>query len=215
MRDGYLRRTLNMFLAVMLVAAYMMTMPVSAVLFEDISEHWAETYITQAAERSLIKGYNGRYRPDDSMTRAELVTVLWRAMGEPEPSAEAVFTDLTQDWYKKPVAWAQENNVVNGMGDGKFDPDGTVTREQLVVILHRMAGAPIGAEVMFTSIYDWQYPDSDQICAYAKQALYWAIYNEVYCGETMLGVGKTLAPKGAASRAQIAVMMIRYLDRNS
>lgn len=210
-----MRKKLNILLAVTLVAACMMSMSVSAVSFNDVNEHWAETYIAQAADRELIQGYNGLYRPDDPMTRAELVTVLWRAMGQPEPTAAADFTDLAQDWYKKPVAWAQESNVVNGVGNGKFDPNGHVTREQLVVILHRLAGTPVSGEVLLTSIYDWQYPDSGEISAYAKQALYWSIYNVIYCGEASLEVGKTLEPTEDATRGQIAVMMIRYLDRNN
>jgi hypothetical protein len=185
-----------------------------AVTFTDVSGHWAERYITQAADRGLIQGYDGKYSPDDPMTRSQLVTILWRACGSPEPKGAATFTDLTQDWYKKAVAWAEENQVVNGMGEGKFAPNGQVTREQLVTILHRLAGNPMGMELMFTGIYDQQYPDSARIGAWAKQALCWSIYNGIYCGENTVEIGGTLAPKANATRAQIAVMMVNYLNKN-
>lgn len=200
-------------MASVLLGACLLTVPALAADFTDVSGHWAESYITQAADRQLIQGYDGKYNPDDPMTRSQLVTILWRAVGSPEPKGAATFTDLTQDWYKKPVAWAQENGVMKGTATDKFSPEGLVTREQLVTVLHRLAGSPMDA-LLFTQFYEWQYPDSVQISDYAKQALYWSIYKEVYCGKSGLSVGKTLDPKEPASRGQIAVMIIRYLDRN-
>lgn len=180
--------------------------------FQDVTDHWAESYIWQAAEIGLVEGYEGLYRPNDTMTRAEFVTILWRAMGEPKPSKKASFTDLTQEWYLDAVAWAEENSVVNGMGDGLFAPTGSVTREQLVTILHRLAGNPMGMELMLSGVYDDQYSDSGQIGDWAKASLYWSIYEGIYCGENAEEIGSTLAPKSPANRAQIAVMMIRYLN---
>jgi len=180
--------------------------------FHDVSGNWAEDYIKQAAELGLIEGYQGLYRPNDTMTRAEFVTILWRAMGEPRPTKAAAFTDLTQNWYLDAVAWAEENAVVNGMGEGKFAPNGTVTREQMVTIFHRLAGKPVGAEVMFTGIYDAQYPDSGSVGSWAKSALYWSVYNGIYCGVDAEEIGSHLQPKSPATRAQIAVMIVRYLD---
>lgn len=183
------------------------------VVFTDVSGHWAESYIEEAAQRQLAKGYNGLYRPDDSMTRAEMVTMLWRAMGEPKPTKAASFTDLTQDWYKDAVAWAEEQKVVNGIGNGKFGPDGNVTREQLAAILHRLAGGASGMEILFTAIYDESFVDEDKVSAYAKAAIYWCVFNEVYCGETTVAVKDEIAPKTDATRSQIAVMLVRFLDR--
>ena len=208
-----MRKKWKAILALTLCAACLLSVPAFAVSFTDVSGHWAESYITQAAERELIQGYDGKYSPDDPMTRSQMVTILWRAVGSPEPKAAATFTDLTQDWYKKPVAWAQENGVINGTGEGKFSPEGLVTREQLVTVLHRLAGSPMDA-LLFNQFYEWQYPDSGQISDFAKQALYWSIYKNIYCGKSGLSVGKTLDPQEPASRGQIAVMIIRYLDRN-
>lgn len=204
-----------MILTAALLLACLVPVSAAGVTFQDVDGHWAEAYILQAGERSLVQGYNGSYRPDDSMTRGELVTILWRAMGEPEPKGQASFTDLTQDWYKKAVAWAEETAVVNGTAPGKFSPDGNVSREQLATILFRLAGSTSGMEMMFTSIYDDYYDDEQDISSYAKAAVYWCVFNEVYCGEAAVDEGHTLAPKADATRGQIAVMMIRYLDRNN
>ena len=204
-----------MIVAAALLLACLIPVSAASVEFKDVSGHWAEEYILQAGERSLVQGYNGLYRPDDTMTRAELVTILWRASGEPEPKGKASFTDLTQDWYKKAVAWAEENAVVNGVAPGKFNPNGNVTREQVAAILFRLAGSTSGGESAWAFLYDMAYTDADKISAYAKAAVYWCIYNYVYCGEASVSEGDTLAPKADATRGQIAVMITRYLDRNN
>ena len=180
--------------------------------FSDIADSWAEDYIVEANARGLVYGYNSVYRPNDTMTRAEFVTILYRACGSPKPSKAASFTDLTQTWYRDPIAWAEENQVVNGVGNGRFDPSGPVTREQLVTILFRLSGGQSGMESMFTTTYDGAYTDAGQISAYAKPAVYWSIYHEILCGEQSLTVPAALAPRAAATRAQIAVMFVRYLD---
>ena len=180
--------------------------------FSDIAGNWAEDYIVEANAQGLVYGYNGVYRPNDTMTRAEFVTILYRACGSPKPSKAASFTDLTQTWYRDPIAWAEENQVVNGVGNGRFDPSGPVTREQLVTILFRLSGGQSGMESMFTTTYDGAYTDAGQISAYAKPAVYWSIYHEILCGQQSLTVPETLAPRAAATRAQIAVMIVRYLD---
>lgn len=184
--------------------------------FTDIGGSWAEEYILRANASGLVNGYpDGTYGPGKTMTRAEFVTILWRASGSPKPAAPATFTDLTQNWYKDAVAWAQANNVVNGVGDNRFDPSGTVTREQIAAILHRMAGSPTGMEIAFTGIYNDFFADSSKVSGWAKASLYWALYNEIYCGEKTVKLveGDLLAPGNAADRAQIAVMIIRYLDK--
>lgn len=184
--------------------------------FLDVDGHWAYDYIEEAADRGLIQGYKGLYRPDDTMTRAECVTILWRACGEPAPRKAASFTDLdpAQTWYHDAVAWAEETGVVNGVGGGRFDPKGTVTREQLATILFRMAGEKSGMETMLGGIYDNDFSDSGSVSAWAKKGLYWCVYNDIYCGEDSVSViaARRLTPRQAADRAQIAVMIVRYLD---
>lgn len=183
--------------------------------FNDITGNWAESYIKKIAARGVMNGMgNGRYAPTEEMRRCEYATILWRAEGSPEPKGAAGFTDLdpAQTWYHKAVAWAGENGVMNGVGNGRFDPNGAVTREQLVTILHRLAGSPTGMETMVGAIYDAQYADSGEIQSWAKPALYWAVYNVIYCGDGSLEIGAELLPGKPADRAQIAVMMERYLE---
>lgn len=210
-----MRKLLSVILAAVIFVACQVPAFAAGPAFKDVEGHWAEAYILLAGEEALVQGYNGLYRPDDSMTRAELVTVLWRAEGEPEPKGNASFTDLTQDWYKKAVAWAEENKVVNGVAAGKFDPNGKVTREQLATILFRLSGGVSGLETLFMAENEKRLTDADQISSYARAAIHWCIFNEVYCGEASAEVGDTVAPRAAATRGQIAVMMIRYLGRSN
>ena len=181
--------------------------------FTDTDGSFAEDAIEEAADLGLILGYEGKYRPDDAMTRGECVTILYRAMGSPKVEKAATFTDLTHNYYRDAIAWAEQNGVVNGVGNGKFNPGGSVTRAQLATILYRMAGSESGLELMLTGVYDNTFTDSADIPAYARAAVYWAVYNEIWCGTDSLNAGTTLAPKAPATRAQIAVMITRYLEK--
>ena len=191
---------------------------VESVVFTDIEGNWAEEYILRANAAGLVEGYGaGKYGPNEQMTRAQFVTILWRAMGSPAPAKQAEFTDLDKKngtWYLDAVAWAEENSIVNGIGGGKFGPNGTVTREQIATILHRLAGKPMGMELMLGGVYDTMFPDSGKVSDWAKAGLYWTLSEGIYCGESSVSLseGSSLAPGKAANRAQIAVMMIRYLD---
>lgn len=183
-------------------------------VFNDIAGHWAEAYIQRGAEIKLVDGKApGKFDPDGIMTRAEMVTVLWRALGSPEPTKPASFTDLTQDWYKDAIAWAEENKVVDGVAEGKFAPSATVTREQVVTVLHRVLGTPVGMETLFYSTYDEQFTDSGAVSSWAKEAVYWAVYKGIYCGEDATYLEDKLAAGADATRAQIVVMIVRYLDK--
>ncbi len=187
-----------------------------ASVFSDISGSWAKDYIVEIARRNVMNGVgNGKYAPESNMKRCEYATILWRSKGSPEPKGASSFTDLdvTKDWYLKAVAWAEETGVMNGVGNGKFNPDGDVTREQLVTILHRLAGSPTGMETTLGSVYDGQFKDSGEISSWAKPSVYWAVFNEIYCGENSVKFESSLAPKAAADRAQIAVMMVKYLEK--
>ena len=163
----------------------------------------------------LILGYNGKYRPNDRMTRGECVTILYRAMGSPKVEQAATFTDLTHDYYRDAIAWAEQTGVVKGVGNGKFNPGGEVTRAQLATILYRMAGSESGMELLLAGIYDRTFTDAADIPAYARAAVYWAVYHEIWCGTDSLETGTTLAPREPATRAQIAVMITRYLEQFS
>lgn len=141
------------------------------------------------------------------MPRAEFSTIFYRACCSLKPARAASFTDLTRDWHRDPIAWVEENQVANGVGSGKFDPDRPVNREQLMSILFRLSGGTSGMESMFTTAYDAACTDAGQISTYARPAVYWSICHETFCCESSLTVPATLAPS-----TQIAVMIVRYLD---
>ena len=95
-----------------------------------------------------MKGTGGGYfQPNSYTTRAQLVAILWRLMGEPKPESPAPFTDLTQDWYRDAVAWAAENNITKGTSATTFAPDEYVTREQMVTIFYRMCRDYLGFDM--------------------------------------------------------------------
>lgn len=186
--------------------------------FTDTKNHWAAVEIEKAVETGLVEGYGeGIYGPNDRMTRGQFVTILWRYAGSPEPKGKASFTDLEPQhtYYHKAVAWAEQNGVVNGMGNGKFEPAGNVTREQIATTLFRMQGAKPGGELMYTGIYDDAFEDSANVSDWAKAAVYWAVYNEIWCATNSTSLGSVLASREASNRAQIAVMMTRYQEKFS
>lgn len=182
--------------------------------FNDIKGSWAEKYIISAYDAKLMQGYGDKiFGPDRQITRAQMAVVLWNSEGQQKPSKASAFTDLKADWYKDAVAWAAEKGYVKGVGNNRFNPDGTLTREQLAQILMNKSGQKSGAETMFTSIYDSQYKDSGSISGWAKPALYWALYNGVLCGSDSVEIKDTLSAKQPASRAQIAVMLVKYQEK--
>lgn len=182
-------------------------------LFTDIETHWAADAIEEAAELGLVNGYgDGLYGPDDSITRGQLITILWRNAGSPEPAFEATFTDLNplDTYYHDAVAWAEETGVINGYGNGQFGPDDYITREQMAAVLYRMGGENLGMAQMFFSIYDDAFIDEEAMLDSLREAVYWAVYNDIWCGTDALAVGDTLSPKDYATRGQIAVMLCAY-----
>lgn len=211
-----MKKIICLIMAVIFVTSFAVTaMAADTQDFTDVSGHWAEGYILQAVDLQLVEGYMGKYRPNDTMTRAEFVTILWRAVGKPEPTTKADFTDLDlgQQWYHKAVAWAAENEIVGGVGNNRFQPNGAVTREQIAAILHRMAGKPAGMELLLTGVYDDIFEDSDNISTWAKDAVYWSVYNAILSGVASADVDTTLMPYQPATRAQIAVTIVRYLQQ--
>ena len=140
------------------------------------------------------------------MTRAMLTTVLYRAAGEPavEPGSQSIFDDVdSESWYATAVCWAKQEGIIFGVEDGRFDPDGHITREQFVTMLHRFMDSPESNG----SLED--FADADQAEDYAGSALQWAVAQGVING---MGDG-TLAPKGMATRAQVAQMMMKFMEQ--
>lgn len=174
-------------------------------------DQWYYDAVEYCAENGLFSGTAvGQFSPSKTMTRAMLVTVLWRLDGERVPKVTANFSDVTDGiWYADAVAWASENGIVNGVGKGRFDPDGDVTREQIATILRRYAqfkGIDTSKQADLST-----YPDADQVSDYAKEAMAWANATGLINGNKS-GGKVLLQPKGNGTRAQVAAILMRYIE---
>lgn len=150
------------------------------------------------------------FAPNATMTRAMLVSVLWRLAGAPAPKAPNTFVDVPDGaWYTDAVTWAAENGVVSGIGGSRFDPSGYVTREQTAEILYNYAhskGYDVSARADLTAFLD-----AGSVSGWAEEALSWAnaaglINGTVRDGQTILD------PQGSASRAQVAMILMNYVE---
>ena len=178
--------------------------------FIDMESHWGESFVQQAVEMGLFTGYpDGTFRPDGTISRADFVTVLWRSASSPEPKEDAPFADVPADaYYAKAVAWAKENGYVDGTGATTFDPAGALQRQAAMKILFCYNGGQSGLELLLTSVYDAAFADSGMIAPWAKAPLYWAYYNGI-----ISGVGDDcLSPQTAVTRAQMAKILVNYLN---
>ena len=168
--------------------------------FSDVSTsaYYYEA-VKWAQEKSITGGIgNGLFGPNHPCTRAQIVTFLWRAAGSPEPKAMSSFADVSTDaYYAKAVAWAVENGITTGTGDGKFSPDATCTREQAVAFLYRASGSPaVSGSSAFSDV---------AANAYYADAVAWAEKNGVTggIGGGLFGSGNT------CTRAQIVTFLYR------
>ncbi len=150
------------------------------------------------------------FAPDMTMTRAMLVSVLWRLAGEPAPKGANTFDDVPDGaWYTDAVTWAAENGVVAGIGNGRFDPSGAVTREQTAVILFNYAqskGYDVSARADLSA-----FPDAGSVSGWAQEALAWANASGLISG-AVRGTQTILDPQGSASRAQVAMILMGYVE---
>ena len=185
-----------------------------ATAFTDVATgDWYAPWVTKAVDAGLFKGNaDGTFHPNDPITRAQYVTVLWRMAGKPEPKAAAPFADVAGESaeFRNAIAWAYENSVVNGTSEAAFSPRGALTREAAMTILYRLNGAKSGMESLMTQIYDDAFADSSAISAWAKPALYWGYYNEIISGTSTT----TFFPQGTATRAQIAKILVGYSEKD-
>ena len=170
--------------------------------------HWAHEGIDYVLEWGLFRGVgNQRFDPEGSMTRAMLVTVLWRLEGCPQPEQASDFVDVDPGaWYADAVAWAQERGIVKGVGRKQFDPMGKITREQFATILYRLR-EPNFSEYVPEDVLDG-FSDQGEVSDYAREALSWAVYKGYITGTK--GNGRLLlAPQGKCTRAQAATILYR------
>ena len=178
--------------------------------FADVSSSdWFYNDVRYVYEKGIMDGTGAdRFSPNAPLTRAMIVTILYRMAGSPSVSGSSDFTDVAAGkWFAKAVAWAAANGIVNGYGDSLFGPNDPVTREQLAAILYRYAVYG-GMTAVTLEENLGSFADTAQLSAYAIQAMNWAV------GQGLInGSGSNLVPKAQATRAQVAAIIHRYLER--
>ena len=180
--------------------------------YTDVAETaWYYDAVKYTYQNGLMDGTSkDKFEPETQMTRAMLVTVLYRAEGKPEASEfENPFQDVDDNWYTDAICWAAEKDIVNGVAPDKFAPNEPVTREQMVTILHRYAtgkGTAGDGKADLSS-----FPDAKQVSSYAQDAMAWAVAGNIIQG-SKVGGEDYLLPADTATRAQIATVLMRFLE---
>lgn len=172
--------------------------------FHDLSsDAWYADEVSFVLNRGLMNGFeDSTFRPEDNLTRAQLVTILYREAGSPSVEGlENPFTDLQWDWYKPAILWAANEGIVNGMTPTTFEPDAAITREQIATILWRANGSP-------KSEAGLDFADAAQISDYAVTAMRWCIAESLFKGDDT----GLLRPADHASRAELSAVLMRYLS---
>ena len=175
-----------------------------AAQFKDLDANaWYAEGVRYVTSHGLMEGDGDSFRPNDTVTRAQAVTVLWRAAGSPEaPAGARPFADVKPgSWYESAVRWAVETGLTNGAGDNAFRPDEALTREQFAALLFRGSGA--GEEPGIMGLAGYQ--DSLSVSDWAREPMAWAVRSGL-----LRGVGDgVLAPQGTMTRAQMAAILMR------
>lgn len=178
--------------------------------FKDVkSDDWFYESVRYANANGLFSGTSeDTFSPKENLTRAMLVTVLYRAEGEPQTDKTAQFKDVKKDsYYKNAVSWAQENGIISGMSKDEFAPDAKITREQIATIMYRYAIYK-GIETV-TLEENLGFKDSDDISQYAVPAMNWVAGQEIIKGYE----NGTVKPKNNATRAEATTIIRRFLER--
>lgn len=200
-----LLKRLSLFL---LVAALLVTMIPSAFAansFTDVrSTDWFSDAVSYVQERGLMSGTSAtHFSPNEPTTRAMLVTILYRAAGQPETTGQSSFADvLARDYFANAVAWASENNIVTGYSRTRFGSNDPVSREQIATLLWRYAGSPRAGSAQ-------NFADRNQISDYAADAVNWARANGIVNGRP----GNRFDPKANATRAEVATILRNFLSQ--
>ena len=178
--------------------------------FTDVSEKdWFYGDVMFVCENGLMLGTSKTlFSPYGTATRGMMATILWRMEGSPAPKGKNGFTDVeAEKWYTDAVTWTAENGIFAGYGKDKFGPDDPITREQLAAIFYRYADYK-GYDLTAKGILD-TFKDADKITDYAKTAMQWAVSSGLVKGKS----GNLLDPQGTATRAEIAAMLHRFIEK--
>lgn len=175
--------------------------------FEDVTNKsdWSYAGIEYCVKHGYMNGFSAtRFNPKGTVTRAQLVTILYRMAGSPAVEYRPVFDDVKPgQWYSDAIIWAAENGIVNGISKTRFDPMGDITREQIATILYRYVGSP---ELPFDLA---QFPDANKVSDYARSAMVWATRQGLING-IKTKTATLLSPRSYATREQIASIIMRY-----
>ena len=185
--------------------------PATSIAFTDVKENdWFYANVQYVAENNLMNGVaENKFAPNDTLTRAMLVTVLYRNAGEPAGNMSIPFADVDMSaWYANAVVWAKQNGIVNGVTENEFAPDNKITREQIAAIMFRYAQYKGMEAVMLEE--NLHFADANEISEYAVSAMNWAVGTGLINGKS----ATTLNPKDNASRAEIAAILQRFIEAN-
>ncbi|GEM_PF-1667508 len=178
--------------------------------FSDVAENdWYYDAIVYTNQHGMLNGVTATtFGPNDTTTRGMVVTVLWRIAGEPT-AGESGFSDVKAGaWYYDAVTWAAQKGIVKGMGGGLFKPEAGITREQLAAILYNYANFMGYDTSEYPDTNSFSFDDASSISDYALSALKWASASGLFEGN-----GGKLDPQGKATRAQVAVILMRMMER--
>ena len=178
--------------------------------FTDVSEKdWFYSDVMFVYENGLMLGTSKTlFSPHGTATRGMMATILWRMEGSPAPKGKNSFTDVEAGkWYADAITWTAENGIFAGYGKDKFGPDDPITREQLAAIFYRYADYK-GYDLTVKGNLD-KFKDADKITDYAKTAMQWAVGSGLMKGKS----GNLLDPQGTATRAEIAAMLHRFIEK--
>ncbi len=177
-------------------------------LYFDVLGHWAKDSIIYVIENGLMNGVaEGYFAPDGKLSRAMLVTILYRRENSPAVSGNTPFTDLQKDsWYDDAVLWAYNNKIINGTSENTFSPDDNITREQIATIIYNYAkeNSLLGSGAADKKLSDFS--DGDKVSGYAAEAMTWAINAGLISGRD----DGTLDPKNTATRGEMAAILQRF-----
>jgi len=181
------------------------------ITFSDVkTTDWFYENVKYVVENKLMHGISeDEFAPNNTLTRAMLVTVLYRNAGEPAVNKSIPFSDVDMSsWYANAVIWAQQNGIVSGVTENEFAPDSNITREQITTIMYRYAqykryDVSVGENTNILS-----YDDAESISEYAIASMQYAVGSGLINGKTNL----TLNPKDNATRAEIAAILQRFIE---
>lgn len=196
-RDGVVRGTVTLILG-------------EEVPFSDVKESdWFYEEVAYVYANNIMNGISDtKFDPNGTLTRAMVVTMLYRVAGEPNAYDTGAFSDVQSgQWYADAVAWAAHNEIVEGMGGGKFAPNAAITREQLATILYRFAKYD-RMDVNFGSTDLDDFKDDGKVSSWAESAMKWAVHSKI-----MEGSNNYLNPKNTATRAEAAAMFQRFIKQ--